>query len=292
MNIEEKSWNDWKEKVINPFLQSESGKKLANRIKAARETSIVFPAPNEIFNAFLYCPIDNVKIVLIGLDPYNKGNHAHGLSFSSKQLSTPPSLRVIFKELRRDLYSYMTDEQWKQFFPNNNLTNWARRGVLLLNRYLTVKEGEAKSHATLGWNEFQKNHVFKFLNEYDKPLVFILWGNDAQELKPFITNEKHLVLTGAHPAADLYNPAQPKFAGCNHFSQTIKFLNENRSKDEGEITLDIEKYFKEEMFYDFKDIIQKDCYPYTFESDEELITSMKKGLRLSYNYGFDFTLTK
>jgi uracil-DNA glycosylase len=286
------NWEQWKEKVITPFIDSEQGKNLIDRIKSARELEAIYPAPNEIFNAFLNCPIDNIKIVLIGLDPYNKGNHAHGLSFSSKQPNTPPSLRIIFKELRRDLYSYMTDEQWKRFFPHNNLTNWAKRGMLLLNRYLTVKEGEAKSHATYGWDDFQKNHVFSFLNNYDKPLVFILWGNDAQELEPWIQKDKHLILKGAHPAADLYNPAQPKFAGCNHFSKTIRFLKENRPEDKVSIDHNLEKYFNSELFEDFKKLIQSNCYPYNYNSDEQFVSDMIKGLNLSYNYGFDFTLTK
>lgn len=286
------SFELWKEKVITPFLQSENGKEIAKKVTEERAKYKIFPSPSEIFNAFLYCPIDEIKIVIIGLDPYNTGNHAHGLSFSSKQSNTPPSLRIVFKELRRDLYSYMSDEQWKKFFPNNDLTTWAKRGVLLLNRYLTVREGEAKSHKDIGWDDFQENYVFKFLNEYDKSLVFVLWGNDAQEVKPWIKNTNHLVLTGAHPAADTYNPAQPKFAGCNHFSEINKFLASNRKNDTNDLTLWIEKYFKEELFDDFKKTIQVNGIPYNFSSDEELIKAMKEGLKLSYNYGFDFTLSK
>lgn len=281
----------WKEKVITPFLQSDIGKEIIKKVREDREKHKVFPEPSEIFDAFFFCPIDNIKIVLVGLDPYNTGNHAHGLSFSSKQLSTPPSLRIIFKELRRDLYSYMSDEQWKQFFPNNDLTNWAKRGILLLNRYLTVREGEAKSHKDFGWDDFQQNYVFKFLNEYDKPLVFILWGNDAQELKPWITNPKHLILTGYHPAADTYNPAQPKFAGCGHFSEATKFIVANRTDSEEKI-INIEKYFKKELFYDLKKDILSECSPYTFKTDEELVNSLKSALKIAYNYGFDFILTK
>jgi uracil-DNA glycosylase len=291
-DTETNSWNLWKEKVIQPFIDSQKGKELALKVKKARETTTVYPAANEIFNAFLFCPIDNIKIVLIGLDPYNKGNHAHGLSFSSKQMSTPPSLRVIFKELRRDLYSYMTDEDWKKFFPNNNLTNWARRGMLLLNRFLTVEKGDAKSHADYGWDTFQKDYVFKFLNEYDKPLVFVLWGKDAQELEPWINTDKHHIIKGAHPAADTYNPAQPKFYGCGHFSEINKFLTTYRKDDLNDLTLWIEKYFKEELFDDFKKTIQVNGIPYNFSSDNELIKAMKEGLKLSYDYGFDFTLIK
>lgn len=291
MDKQVNSWESWQTQIITPFLKTEIGERLKTRIEAARKSSVVFPPSENLFDAFYYCPIDNIKIVLIGLDPYNKGNHAHGLSFSSKQSTTPPSLRVIFKELRRDLYPYATDEQWKQFFPHNDLTNWAKRGILLLNKYLTVKEGEAKSHEKYGWSGLI-DKVFEFLNDYPKPIVFILWGNDAKELEPLIKNEKHLILKGTHPAADLYNPAEPKFAGCGHFSKAVEFLKENRPKDCLYIEHRLEKYFKTELFDDFKKLIQNDNYPYPYKSEQEFIDDLIKGLTLSHNYGFDFTLTK
>jgi len=291
-NTETNSWNLWKEKVIQPFIDSKEGKELALKVQKARETTTVYPAPNELFNAFLHCPIDNLKIVLVGNEPYNNGNHADGLAFSSKQLSAPTLLRVIFKELKRDLYPYMSDNDWNKFFPNNNLINWARRGILLLNKNLTVEKGNPKSHSNYGWNIFQKDYVLKFLNEYDKPLVFVLWGNDTLELEKWIDKEKHTVINNINPDMDINNPAQPKFYGCGHFSEINKFITTYRKDDSKDLTLWIEKYFKEELFEDFKNTIQTNGIPYNFSSDNDLIQAMKKNLNLSYDYGFDFTLIK
>ena len=279
------NWND----LLSKFMNSDTGKKLKEDITKRREQGIVYPEAKDVFKAFLLTPLSNVKIVILGLDPYNKGGHADGLAFSSKRKERPPSLEIILKELRRDVFFHLNSIEWEQFFPTNDLTVWAQRGVLLLNRYLTVDEGKPKSHADLGWNVLIKE-VFQALDMHDQPIVFMLWGNDAKEFAPLIVNKKHLVLTGAHPAADAYNPKEPKFAGCGHFSQAIRFLQENREPIK--IDFDIKNYFKAEMFEDFYKVVKSFGYPMLFKTQHDFVEDFRKSLKITYNFGFDFTLSK
>ena len=167
----------------------------------------------DIFNALHYTDYDKVKVVILGQDPYHGPNQAHGLSFSVKpNVPIPPSLRNIYKELHDDLGCYI---------PNNGyLKKWADEGVLLLNTVLTVRAGLANSHKNKGWEQFTDN-IIKVLNEREKPIVFILWGNNAISKKKLITNKNHLILQSVHPSP---LSASRGFFGSKPFSKTNSFL--------------------------------------------------------------------
>lgn len=176
----------------------------------------VFPPMNDIFNALRYTDYDEVKVVIIGQDPYHEYNQAHGLSFSVPDGERiPPSLVNIYKELESDLGIPPK--------KSGNLVNWAKDGVLLLNETLTVREGMAGSHGNIGWSIFT-DKVVELLNEREKPMVFLLWGNRAKRLAERITNRAHLVLTSAHPSP---LSASRGFFGCRHFSKANEFLKNN-----------------------------------------------------------------
>lgn len=279
------SWDE----IILSFVSSLEGEALKTKVSERRKANKVYPDAKDIFKAFRITPIEDTVIVILGLDPYINDNHAHGLAFSSKQSKQPDSLKVIFKELRRDLYHHLNDAQWKRFFPHNDLTPWAKKGILLLNRYYTVDEGKPKSHKDFGWDWFNK-HVFEQLNNYSKPIVFMFWGNESKEFAQYVTNPIHLVLEGAHPDYDVNNPDNPKFHGCGHFKQAVDFIKINRPDKCKSITLDIRGYFKDEMYSVFLKEIKTDSYPFLFKDDREAIEGMREALKLTYNYGFDFTL--
>lgn len=170
----------------------------------------------DIFNAFRYTPYADVKAVILGQDPYHGAGQAHGLCFSVKEgVQPPPSLVNIFKELNADLGVSVP--------KSGCLVKWAQSGVLMLNSVLTVREGIAGSHRGKGWETFTDS-VIGMLNERQKPIVFILWGNYAKSKKPLITSERHLVLTAAHPSP---LSATSGFFGCRHFSKTNAFLAAN-----------------------------------------------------------------
>lgn len=176
----------------------------------------IFPPGSLIFNAFNTTPLDNVKVVLIGQDPYHGVGQAHGLCFSvQKGINPPPSLMNIFKEMQDDIGIPV---------PNHgNLTHWAQQGVLLLNASLTVRANEPMSHAKIGWSEFT-NAVIKKVSDQKKNVVFLLWGKFAQEKQVLIDETKHLVLKAAHPSPfSAYNG----FFGCHHFSKTNEYLSKS-----------------------------------------------------------------
>ena len=182
--------------------------------KAAGKT--IFPPGSQIFRAFDLTPVDKVKVVILGQDPYHGIGQAHGLSFSVPEgVSAPPSLKNIFKEIESDLGLKMSG------YPN--LENWARQGVLLLNAVLTVRSGEAASHGKIGWQEFT-DAVIKYISDNCEGVVFMLWGNYAKRRLPLITNENHLVLTSVHPSP---LSASRGFFGCKHFSKANRFLIEH-----------------------------------------------------------------
>lgn len=179
----------------------------------------IFPNMNDIFNALKYTDYDDVKVVLIGQDPYHEVGQAHGLCFSVlDNVPYPASLKNIFKELVDDL---------KIPYPTTgNLTAWARQGVLLLNTVLTVREHYANSHKNKGWEIFT-NHLIELLNMRNEPIIFVLWGNDAKKKKELITNPHHIILTAAHPSPlSAYNG----FFGCRHFSKINQILINNHQK--------------------------------------------------------------
>jgi len=183
----------------------------------------IFPPKNLIFNAFMQTPVDQIKVVLVGQDPYHGPNQAHGLSFSvSKGVKIPPSLQNIFKELESDLQIPPS--------PHGCLIEWAKQGVLLLNATLTVKKSTPMSHHGRGWERFTDAVIQKLFQRKD-PLVFVLWGKSAQDKCRFLRDhgnpQGHLILTAAHPSPFSANQG---FFGCRHFSKINEFLVEHHKK--------------------------------------------------------------
>ena len=204
--------NDWIE-PLSPEFKKDYYKKLFESIKSEYTTQIVYPDIENIFNAFHYTPLKNVKVVILGQDPYHEPNQAHGLSFSVKPgIDIPPSLMNIYKELHNDVGTYI---------PNNGyLVKWANEGVLLLNTILTVRAHKAMSHSKLGWEEFT-NAAIKILNAQDRPIVFMLWGKPAQTKEVMLTNNNHLILKAPHPSP---LSSYRGFFGCKHFTRANEFL--------------------------------------------------------------------
>jgi uracil-DNA glycosylase len=189
------------------------------------ETKTIYPKKQDIFNAFQFTSYKNVRVVLLGQDPYHGPNQAHGLSFSvNPDVKIPPSLRNIFKELHQDLGFPI---------PNNGyLEKWARQGVMLLNTVLTVREGEAHSHKNKGWETFT-NEVIRQLNEKESPIIFILWGRPAQTKINLIDTQKHYVIESAHPSPLSANRG---FFGSRPFSKANEILeNKNLPRIDWEI---------------------------------------------------------
>lgn len=183
--------------------------------KAAGKT--IYPLGSQIFNAFEFTPFNEVKVVILGQDPYHGAGQAHGLCFSvNKNVAVPPSLKNIYKELQTDIEGYTA--------PNHgDLSHWAKQGVLLLNATLTVEKDKAGSHQGKGWEQFT-DAVIKQLSTQKEKLVFILWGKFAQSKATLINTQKHLVLMAAHPSPfSAYNG----FFGCKHFSKTNAYLIAN-----------------------------------------------------------------
>lgn len=205
----EKSWKELlKTEFVKPYFQS-----LTSFVRNEYQNGPVFPPPKLIFNALDSLPVDDVKVVILGQDPYHGPGQAHGLSFSVPDgVAPPPSLQNIYKELVQDL--------GKKTPPSGNLNHWVKQGVLLLNATLTVRAHQAGSHQRQGWEQFTDAIIHK-LAESKSHLVFILWGNYAQKKGSFIDPQKHLVLKSAHPSPlSAYNG----FFGSKPFSQTNEYL--------------------------------------------------------------------
>lgn len=180
----------------------------------------IYPPQEEVFNAFKYTAFEDVKVVILGQDPYHGPNQAHGLAFSVKpEVAIPPSLLNIYKELTQDISGF-------QMPSNGYLVKWAEQGVLLLNTVLTVERGMAHSHANLGWERFT-DKVIAVLNEHREKLVFLLWGSHAQKKGQIIDRTRHFVLTAPHPSP---LSAHRGFFGCRHFSKTNSYLESNGMK--------------------------------------------------------------
>ncbi len=172
----------------------------------------IFPPGSQIFRAFELTPVPDLKVVILGQDPYHGPGQAHGLSFSVPgNVPAPPSLKNIFKEIESDLGVRMSG------YPD--LEKWARQGVLLLNAILTVRSGEAASHSRIGWEEFT-DAVIRYISDNCEGVVFLLWGNFARSKSVLIDRSKHCVLEAAHPSP----LARGAFFGCRHFSRTNEFL--------------------------------------------------------------------
>ena len=211
--------NHW-DTILSDEFKKEYFKELIEFIKNEYKNKIIYPKQTEVFNAFRYTDYDNVKVVILGQDPYHGPNQAEGLSFSvSDEVLKPPSLQNIFKELESDL---------KIPFPeHNSLKNWAKQGVLLLNAVLTVEEHKPTSHKDKGWEIFTDN-IIKIINEKKTPVVFILWGAYARAKKELITNPIHLIIESAHPSPF---SARNGFFGSKPFSKTNEFLKKNNIKE-------------------------------------------------------------
>ena len=204
--------NDWKEILSNEF-DKDYYKDLRKFLVSEYKTKIIYPNMYDIFNALHYTAYKDVKVVILGQDPYHGPNQAHGLSFSVKPgVTPPPSLKNIYKELHTDLGCYI---------PNNGyLKKWADQGVLLLNTVLTVQAGNANSHKGKGWDIFT-DKIISSLNERKDPIVFILWGNNAISKKKLITNKNHYIIQSVHPSP---LSASRGFFGSKPFSKTNDFL--------------------------------------------------------------------
>ena len=207
--------NDWLAPLSGEFKKPYS-KKLYETVMSEYQTKEIYPAPDDIFNAFAFTPLANVKVVIFGQDPYHEPGQAHGLCFSVKPgVEIPPSLVNIYKELQDDLGC---------FIPNNGyLVKWAEQGVLLLNTVLTVRAHQANSHQGKGWEQFT-DAVIRAVNEKEEPVVFLLWGRPAQLKKNMLNNPKHLILEAPHPSP---LSAYRGFFGCRHFSKANQFLVAN-----------------------------------------------------------------
>lgn len=207
--------NDWLQAVGEEFRKPYY-KELYQFVKQEYSEYVIYPESEDIFNALHLTPLKDVKVVIIGQDPYHNVGQAHGLCFSVKpDVDIPPSLVNIYKELHDDLGCYVPD--------NGFLEKWAKQGVLLLNTVLTVRAHKASSHQGKGWEIFT-DAIIEAVNKEDRPIVFILWGRPAQAKKKMLNNPKHLILEAPHPSP---LSAYRGFFGSKPFSQTNTFLKEN-----------------------------------------------------------------
>lgn len=206
---------DWQVALKDEFHQPYYAK-LYKTVMEEYRTKKIFPPPQDMFNAFEFTPLNDVKVVILGQDPYHNDGQANGLCFSVREdVEIPPSLVNIYKELHSDLGCYIPD--------NGCLEKWAKQGVLLLNTVLTVRAHQANSHRGIGWEEFTDAAIMA-LNSQDRPIVFILWGAPAQRKRRMLNNQKHLILEAPHPSP---LSAYRGFFGSRPFSQTNAFLEKN-----------------------------------------------------------------
>jgi uracil-DNA glycosylase len=208
--------HSWKEILIDEF-QKDYMQSLSNFLRDEKtKKKLIYPPGKKIFNALNLTPFHDVKVVILGQDPYHGINQAHGLSFSVKKgIKPPPSLKNIFKELASDIDITTPD--------HGNLENWSKQGVLLLNSILTVEKSNPGSHANRGWEVFTDKILF-LLNSSKNNLVFILWGKKAQEKAHFIDSDRHMIIKSTHPSPYSANNG---FLGSKPFSKTNKYLREN-----------------------------------------------------------------
>ncbi|UOE94009.1 uracil-DNA glycosylase [Alkalihalobacillus sp. LMS39] len=202
----------WSTKISNEW-NTVRFPELLNKVKQEYDSHTIYPAYDDVLNAFHYTPYEKVKAVIVGQDPYHGANQAHGLSFSVRPTEKiPPSLKNIYKELQSDVNIDT---------PNHGyLTSWAKQGVLLLNTVLTVREKQPHSHKRIGWHLFT-DHVIETLNEREEPIVFLLWGNHASEKEALITKDHHVILKAPHPSPFSANKG---FFGSRPFSRCNEWL--------------------------------------------------------------------
>ncbi|WKC74894.1 uracil-DNA glycosylase [Borreliella yangtzensis] len=215
--MEVKIEESWKEVLKNEFSK-EYFKKLVGFIKHEYKTKKgkIFPPPKLIFNAFDSLPFKDIKVVIIGQDPYHGKNQANGLAFSvDSKIKIPPSLQNIFKEIEKSLNI--------KTIPNGDLKRWATQGVFLINTILTVEEGKPSSHKAIGWEIFT-DEVIKIISKNLKNIVFMLWGNFAKSKKKLIDSSNHLILETSHPSPYSANNG---FLGSNHFNTALQYLDKH-----------------------------------------------------------------
>ncbi|WP_209123530.1 uracil-DNA glycosylase [Alkalihalobacillus sp. BA299] len=210
--------NDWKE-IIGNECKKEYFERISEFLTVEYQKATVYPNKEDIFNAFHYTPFAEVKVVILGQDPYHGPNQAHGLSFSvNPGEKLPPSLKNIYKELHTDIGCELSD--------NGCLIKWAKQGVLLLNTVLTVRKSEPNSHKGIGWEQFT-NRVIEKLNERQKPIAFVLWGRHAQAKEALINSQHHFIIKAPHPSPFSANRG---FFGSRPFSKVNEWLLETREK--------------------------------------------------------------
>ena len=207
--------NDW-DIILGEEIEKVYFKQILKNVNELYQTKTIFPLKKDVFNAFRLSYKD-IKVVILGQDPYHGEGEAHGYAFSCLKTPIPPSLKNIYKELYDDLHI-------QKDITNGDLTPWVKQGVMLLNTCLTVEKDKPNSHKNLGWHTFT-DEVIKKLNEREDPIVFILWGNNAREKKKYITNNNHLVIESAHPSPF---SARNGFFGSKPFSKTNEFLKQNK----------------------------------------------------------------
>lgn len=195
-------------------------KNVSKLVRQQRKVATIYPKSEDVFRAFKLAPYTSVRVVIVGQDPYHNG-HADGLAFSSRDTSIPASLKVIFKEIEKDL--------GVQVQKSPDLTRWAQQGVFLINSSLTVRAGDAGSHSGLGWEKFVGKAI-NYLSLSPTPTVFMLWGSKAKSFKKYIEEQNHLILEAYHPASELYSGGSSGFYGCKHFSKSNNFLKNNNLK--------------------------------------------------------------
>ena len=204
------------EKIVNEEKQKDYFKQLARFVNSRYSNSIVYPPKEKLFACLKTCDMNNVKVVILGQDPYHQKGQAMGLSFSvPRGIKVPPSLINIYQELHDDLGIAIP--------KHGDLSTWAKQGVLLLNTVLSVEDSNPNCHRGKGWELFS-DRLMRELNNYNQPLVFLLWGKPAQEKARLINNPKHLLLKTVHPSP---LSAYRGFFGCKHFSQANAFLQKN-----------------------------------------------------------------
>lgn len=209
--------DQWEE-LIKKEKNKPYHQKLDEFLIKSYNTKTIYPPKEKIYECFSLTPLDKVKAVIIGQDPYYNQNQAHGLAFSVKTKKIPPSLKNIFKELKTDLNIDVNQ--------TGDLTPWAKQGVLLLNTILTVEEKKPLSHKNMGWETFTEE-VIKELNKIDRPLVYILWGNQAKAYQRLLNNPNHLIITSPHPSP---LSAYHGFFNSKPFSKTNEYLETKKVK--------------------------------------------------------------
>lgn len=227
------------EKVLNPFFESKDGLEIFKFLKEeGLAGKVIYPKSQDCFNAFKYTKYNDLKVVIIGLDPYIKEiqgqPEACGLAFSyvpknSKDLHTPRSLKIILKEVENDVYDGLRLPTKYDEKDERDLSRWAEQGVLLLNTALTVEKGITKSHWTK-WQPFTK-YLLQYLSTYNTGIIYVLWGKDAQSYKQYIGDNNNYILEAPHPAAELYSGGNGGFYGCKHFSKINEIIRENNGKE-------------------------------------------------------------